>query len=147
VKLYLDNSFLNRPFDDPAIPRNQMEAVILRSIIELVESGQWDLIKSSVHAYENSLNPYPERKAYVEEMLSRANMYQNYTDTIAKRARELQREHGLTRYDARHVASAEIAKANAFITSDQALIKKYNGNLYVVDPITFFKKYDNINKT
>lgn len=147
MKLYLDNSFLNRPFDDPAIPRNQMEAAILRSIVELVEFEQWDLIESSVHVYENSLNPYPERKAYVEELLRRASIYQNYTDAIAKRARELQKEYGLTLYDARHIASAEIAKADVFITSDQTLIKKYNSTLPVVDPITFFKKYDNNNKT
>ena len=147
MKLYLDNSFLNRPFDDAAIPRNQMEAAILDSILLLVQSEQWDLIQSSVHVYENSLNPYPERKAYVEEILRNAKIYQNYTDAIAKRALELQRKYNMTRYDARHVASAEIAKADIFITSDQALIKKFKGELCLLDPIAFFKQYDNYNKT
>jgi hypothetical protein len=29
MKLYLDNSFLNRPFDNPDIPENKIEAEIL----------------------------------------------------------------------------------------------------------------------
>lgn len=56
--VYLDNSFLNRPFDDPELGVNKLEAEILLSIIKLAKNGKVNLINSSVIEYENSVNPF-----------------------------------------------------------------------------------------
>jgi predicted nucleic acid-binding protein len=73
-------------------------------------------------------------------------IYQPYTSAIAKRSRQLQEKYHLTRYDARHIASAEIAGANFFITSDRKLIRKYGGVLSLIDPLLSFEQYGNTSK-
>jgi hypothetical protein len=37
MKIYVDNSFLNRPFDNPEIPENKIDAEILFQILKLVK--------------------------------------------------------------------------------------------------------------
>lgn len=68
MKLYLDNSFLNRPFDDPSVGVNRLETDALRLIVEQVKRGEIHLVNSSTIEYENSLNPFQERKAFVSEV-------------------------------------------------------------------------------
>lgn len=55
--IYLDNSFLNRPFDDPEIGTNKLEAEILSLIVKLASKNKVNIVNSSVIEYENSLNP------------------------------------------------------------------------------------------
>ena len=69
MKLYLDNSFLNRPFDNPNVVQNRLEAEILFLILRLVRERKVILVNSAMIEYENSLNPFPERKAFIKEFL------------------------------------------------------------------------------
>ena len=59
MTLYLDNSFLNRPFDNPNVIINRLEGEVLFLIVELTQKGNVQLVNSSVIEYENSLNPFP----------------------------------------------------------------------------------------
>jgi hypothetical protein len=52
MKLYLDNSFLNRPFDNSDIPENKIEAEILFQILKLVKEGKIILVNSAMIEYE-----------------------------------------------------------------------------------------------
>ena len=118
----------------------------MHAVIELVRAKKLRLVSSSVIEFENSFNPFPERKAFVVSILELASEYGNYAPQMAKRARELQRENDLTRYDARHIATAEAVGADFFITSDVGLLKKYAGALRVVDPLAFFQQYGDYTK-
>ena len=86
MKLYLDNSFLNRPFDDFSIKQNQVEAEVLEWIIEWVKEGKVQLVNSEMIQHENSLNPFPERKEYIESIIELATHYQHITEGIQERA-------------------------------------------------------------
>ncbi len=141
-KIYLDNSILNRPFDEQSNIKNRVERETLFLILKKIEQKELILVHSAIIAYENSLNPFPERKEFVEKVMKLATRYQDYTDEISIRASALKNEYNITSYDARHIASAEIAKIDFFITCDYQLVKKYTGDLKVITPIIFIKNYD-----
>lgn len=87
--LYLDNSFLNRPFDNPDIGTNKLESEVLSLIIKLAKKNKLKIVNSSVIEYENSLNPIRERKIFVKALLRDATNYQNANENIKKKAEDL----------------------------------------------------------
>ena len=141
--VYLDNSFLNRPFDDPEVGTNKLESEVLSLILELVKAGKAGMVNSSVIEYENSLNPITERKTFVKEILKRSKVYQNVDDKTKKRAHFLTQEMMLSPIDALHLATDEQAKADIFITCDYGIIKKYKGGMKTINPLEFLKYYEN----
>lgn len=143
MTLYLDNSFLNRSFDNLDIKMNKLEAEILFVIIDLAEKGKVELVDSSIIEYENSLNPFPERKAFVDKILTQAKTYQNLNQEIEKIAKDLIEELQLDSIDSLHLATAQHSKVDLFITSDYNLVKKYKGSLKVIKPTDFLKYYEN----
>lgn len=145
MTLYLDNSFLNRPFDNPDIRINRLEGEVLFLIIELINKREVNLVNSSVIEYENSLNPFPDRKAFVEEILNKTKIYQNLNAQIEKRSKQLREEMGMTSIDALHLAAAENADVDFLITCDYNIIKKYKGGLKVIVPLDFLNYYENSN--
>lgn len=140
MRVYLDNSTLNRPFDDQSFSKIRLEAMATFFVLELIEKKKVDLIDSSVVEYENSKNPFFERKIWVSVYLSKAKFFQEINPTIKKRAKEIG-SLGISAIDSLHLASAEIAKADYFLTCDQRVIKKYKGPLMVADPIEFVKMF------
>ena len=57
MKVYLDTSVYNRPFDDQTQPRIWLETLAFALILQMVEAESIQLITSSVLEYENSRNP------------------------------------------------------------------------------------------
>lgn len=94
---------------------------------------------------ENSLNPVPKRKIFVEQVISLAKVYLNVTEKIKKRAGELKSQ-GLKPIDALHIATAEVAKIDFFITCDYNLAKRYKGRLKVVIPLEFLNYHESRNQ-
>lgn len=140
--VYLDNSFLNRPFDDPESGVNKLEAEVLLAIIKLAKNGKINLVNSSVIEYENSVNPFPDRKIFVQEILKQSTSYQNINLQTEKRAGIITKDMGVSPIDALHLATGEQAKVDLFITCDYNLIKKYQGNLKIIAPLEFFSHYE-----
>ncbi|MBM3837205.1 MAG: hypothetical protein FJ398_04445 [Verrucomicrobia bacterium] len=60
--LYLDNSVLNRPFDNQRQPRIWLETLSFSLVLTLIEAGDAKLIRSPIHDLENSRNPFPVRR-------------------------------------------------------------------------------------
>jgi len=145
VKLYLDNSFLNRPFDDPSIGKNKLEADALYFVIQRVEVGDVQIVNSTAIVYENSRNPRPDCKEFIEGVMKGASEYIDYTEEAQQRADTLTEEYNLTLLDARHIAIAETAYIDFFITCDHTIIKRYKGEICVVDPLSFIQSYENSN--
>lgn len=142
MKVYLDNSVLNRPFDDPGITINRLETEILFLIIDLIKEGKIILVNSAMIEYENSLNPFPERKIFIEEILGLSKRFQAINQNIKKLAKTLNEDFKIELIDALHIASAQFAKVDFFITSDYNLIKKYRGELNIISPQQFLQEYD-----
>ena len=117
---YLDLCCLNRPFDDQHQPRVRLEAEAVLGLIHLARLGELGWIGSDVLDLESSRNPDADKRGKVEVLLSAA------TSTVTARAheggrgRELQAL-GFTAFDALHIACAESAAVDVFLTTDDRL--------------------------
>jgi predicted nucleic acid-binding protein len=133
VKIYLDNSVLNRPYDDQRQPRVWLETLCFVLILQMVEKGEAELIHSIFHVLENMESPAAERRSWVEACLKLAAHSIPVSREMELRANALSKI-GLTPLDAAHVAAAENAQADYFITCDDRLIRKYRGSLRALTP-------------
>ncbi len=96
------------------------------------------MVNSSVIEYENSKNPFFERKIWISAYLSKATFYQRLNLRIKERAKEIQKLK-IFPIDCLYLASAEAIKVDYFITCDYDIIRRYKGNLKVINPIDFIK--------
>ena len=141
---YLDTSVYNRPFDDQTQPRIWLETLALSLILQLIEDNEAELITSTVVAYENSRNPHEMRRIWVNKVAQLASHNQPVDPTIRQRAATLENE-GLKAIDALHLACAEAAAADYFITCDDRLISRYQrlqsspAQLTVCNPTEFIR--------
>jgi hypothetical protein len=106
VKLYLDNSFLNRLFDDPLIPSNKLEGEVLLWVIDLIQQKKATLVHSPFVEHENSTNPFPDRKSFVAGVMRLATVYQDIDKGTEARAGALVEEMRVQPVDALHLAAA-----------------------------------------
>ncbi|MBL8079060.1 MAG: PIN domain-containing protein [Anaerolineales bacterium] len=140
MKIYLDTSVYNRPFDDQTQPRIWLETLALALVLQFVEAGEAILVNSTMLEFENSRNPFPLRQEWVLRCLEQAKLYQHANNSIRERAEVLER-HGLKAIDSLHVASAESAGADYFLTCDDRLLKKQK---YIaissMNPLDFVQK-------
>lgn len=139
MRIYPDNSILNRPFDDQSQPRIALETQAVVTLLAMVQSGEITLVSSAVIRYENSRNPDLEERRWVEELTRLAKIDQRMNSAIAQRSRELTAR-GLKPLDALHVASAEAAGVVYFLTCDDRLSRHYTGPLTILNPVDFILK-------
>ncbi len=146
MKLYCDTNVYNRCFDEQNQLRIRLECTAIEGIYALAEAGRLELTWSFMLDYENSLNPHADRKEWVE-LLSRL-----CTDTIAPSpqiltlARRLMKLRKLKPRDAIHVACAQFAGCDFFITCDDVLIKRASRGdrrsvlqVPIVNPVEFIR--------
>ncbi len=135
LRLYLDNSVLNRPYDDQRQPRIWLETLALSIILQMAEAGEIELVKSPIHVLENGRSPLAMRRQWVERCLALCAGERPPSEAIRARARVLE-SGGLKPLDALHVACAETA-AGLFLTCDDRLVKRYAGKIAVLNPLDF----------
>ena len=123
-RVYLDTCVYNRPFDDQTQPRVWLETLAFSVILQMIEDGSVALITSTVVSYENSLYPDNVARVWVTRCLALAQENQLINAQIRRRAETLERE-GLKALDALHIACAEAANCDTFITCDDRLVKRY----------------------
>lgn len=139
MRIYIDNSSLNRPFDDCSQPQIKLEAMAIVMILDLTEQNLLSLVNSDIIEYENLKNPLLENKQWVENYLKEASYFQKFNAQIEKRAQELEQQ-SIDSIDALHLSSAEKARVDYFITSDSKIPRKYQGQLTVLGPLDFIRK-------
>lgn len=122
VRIYLDTSVYNRPFDDQGQTRIRLETEAFLLILEKAISGTIRIIASSALEYENSLNSFIERRERVASYLSVASNFIKLNNIIKKRALALENS-GIEPIDALHLAIAE-ENADYFLTCDDGILKK-----------------------
>ena len=64
--LYLDMNVYKRPFDDQRQMRIRLETVAITMIFALIDDGHLSARWSFMLDYENSRNPVPERREFVQ---------------------------------------------------------------------------------
>ena len=134
--LYLDNSVLNRPFDDQRQPRIWLETLSFSLVLTLIEAGEAKLMRSPIHDLENGRNPFTLRRRWIEKCLRLAVARIALNDSIRSRALALEQA-GVKALDALHLACAEAASTERFLTCDDRLIQRYSGRMIVQSPVTF----------
>jgi hypothetical protein len=145
--IYLDVCCLNRPYDDHSQPRIYLEAQAVILILERIEKKEWRGLRSAVHTVEIGRNPDLERRQRVELLLQTGeDALLDEEDEM--RARELQLL-GFDTFDALHIACAEGAEADVFLTTDDRLLKvamrvKTHLRVHIENPLTWLREVTSI---
>jgi predicted nucleic acid-binding protein len=144
MKIYLDVCCLNRPFDDQTQTRIHLEAEAVLAIIQSVEDNEWQWISSDAVAYEISRAPNEERQERLWSLQSRSTERLELTNSILQQAAQLQHL-GFTTYDALHLAFAEFAEVDVFLTTDDKLLKRAQSfreeiKISVVNPLSWLQE-------
>src|SRR5262245_42819031 len=113
MRIYLDVSCLNRPFDDQTQPRIRLESEAVLTILQEVQRGFWTQISSEMADIEIHANPDEDRRAEVALMLPEKSAKVKLTAAVWSRAEELQ-QLGFKPADAAHIAAAEAGHAGVF---------------------------------
>jgi predicted nucleic acid-binding protein len=142
VKLYLDVSCLNRPFDDQTQIRIRQESAAVTQILEEIEAGRWEQVSSRMAVIELQAIRDERRRRRVLALLPESRI--ELTAPIIDRARELVLL-GLGAADAVHAAAAEALQADVLLTCDDRLCRK-GGRLAeelrvrIVNPVEWLKE-------
>ena len=122
IKVYLDTCCLNRPFDDQTQERLRLESEAVLAILSRIEKGEWDWIGSEILIDEIEQTPDTQRLSRTRLLSCFIQESVEIGDKEAKRAEELQKE-GFQLFDALHIACAESAKVDVFLSTDDRLLK------------------------
>ena len=136
MRVYLDTSALNRIFDDQSQPRIYLESSSMLIVFMLIDSGEMQFVTSDVLLFENSNNPYEERREFVSLCVQKAIEILSVDEGILSRAEELEAQN-VKGLDALHIACAEKIAVEYFITCDDNIIKRYQGLLKIQNPADF----------
>jgi predicted nucleic acid-binding protein len=127
MKVYLDLCIYNRPFDDQRQPRIVVETVEFMFLLEKAINKEMTINNSFVLEYENSKSPLIDRRDKIDDLLKIASEYVRYSERLENRAEEIEKR-GFMAMDALHIACAEAAKSDFFITCDDLLLRKGKAN-------------------
>ena len=121
-RIYLDVGCLNRPFDDQRQDRIRLEAEAILLILGRCEAGTWQWLSSAVVEEEVNNTPSRERRSRVRQMLSGSHSTVALTGAAIARAQEV-KAMGFRTYDALHLACAEQATVDIFLTTDDRVLR------------------------
>ncbi len=127
MKVYFDVCCLNRPFDDQNQDRIRLEAEAVLSVLKHVDEGKWKLVSSDTVIYEINKTTDEEKRDRLLPINNRAQIYVTVDETVFNRGSIIQ-EMGFTTYDAMHIACAESAQVDIFLSTDKKLTKRASKN-------------------
>ncbi len=122
TKIYLDTCCLNRPFDDQTQERVRLESEAVLAILSRIEKGEWEWIGSEVLSDEIEQIPDVQKLSRTKLLSGFIRQNVEIGEAETERAKELQKE-GFQVFDALHIACAETAKVDAFLSTDDRLLK------------------------
>ncbi len=132
TKVYFDTCCLNRPFDDQTQVRVRLEAEAVLAILSRIENGEWDWAGSEVLTDEIEQMPDTQKLSRTKLLSGFIQENIEISEKEERRAMELQRD-GFQVFDALHIACAESAKADVFLSTDDRLLKLAKRNSKKLD--------------
>lgn len=141
MRLYLDVCCFNRPFDDQNKIRIRLEAEAKLHIQEAITRKRLELAWSYMLDYENSMNPFVERRRAIARWKAHARINVKETRSILQNATKLSKN-GLKSKDAIHVACAIAAGCGIFLTTDDRILDRAGRvrGIRIIDPPTFIRE-------
>ena len=143
MKVYLDNSMFNRPFDSQTSLRVRIETESKLYVQEKIKSGGLMLIWSYILDFENSQNPFVERKQAIAKWQNLASIDIEETASLLVNAQFFVAS-GIKAKDALHVACAMEGQADYFLSTDDKLLKRLAtlNRIVAMNPVDFIKVLD-----
>ncbi len=131
----------NRPFDNQTDFKILLESEAKLKIQEHIRLSLYDLVWSYILDYENSKNPFRERREQIGKWKKYASIDIDASGDVIQLAKSLNRM-GLKNFDALHIACAISAKADYFLTTDKGILKKSQmvSDIQIKDPIDFIRE-------
>jgi predicted nucleic acid-binding protein len=144
MRIYLDKCCFSRPFDDDVQDRILLEADAVLLILDRVRAGEFTLVGSEALDEEFALDPDENRRRLTRAMLALCHEAVGLEPSDEDRAEELQAL-GFGMADSYHVASAEKAKCDVLLTTDDDLIAKWQRHrrvlrVRVVNPVDWLRE-------
>jgi predicted nucleic acid-binding protein len=144
MKIYLDVCCLNRPFDDQTQERVHLETEAIEFILLRFEKGDWRWVGSEAVVYEVNHLTNMDRRFNIFRLMSLIQESRSVNGRNIARSDQLI-DLGFKALDALHVACAEDAKADVFLTTDDRLQKTAMRNakilkVRVANPLTWLEE-------
>ena len=133
MKLYCDMNVYNRCFDEQTQLRIRLESTAIEGIYAMAEAGLLTLTWSFVLEYENSLNPHADRKEWVQLLSRLCEDKIAPSSAILTLAGRVAKDGKLKPRDALHVACAEFAACDYFVTCDDVVIKRLARQIRILE--------------
>ena len=141
MRLYMDVCCLSRPFDDQLQDKIRFETEAIISMLKRCDlGGDWELIGSDIITLEVQKNKDPVKKQKILLLQQGAAEKIIYNAFIKSRAAEF-RLYNVKLFDSLHLAAAEYANADVFLTTDNQLIKtaaRTDLNIRVENPLKYY---------
>ena len=144
MKIYLDVCCLNRPFDDQTQERVHLETEAIEFILLRFEKGDWRWVGSEAVIYEVNHVTNMDRRFNIFRLMSLIQESRSVNERNIARSDQLI-DLGFKALDALHIACAEDAKADVFLTTDDRLQKTAMRNakilkVRVANPLTWLEE-------
>lgn len=123
MRVYLDNCALNRLYDDQSQDRIRLEAVAVSLVMKHFQERSWTWIGGEILDWEVRRTPDRERRRKLTVLTGWVSDRVPLTAGLKERGLTL-RSTGFKWRDALHVASAEVGRADVFLTTDDAVLKR-----------------------
>jgi hypothetical protein len=127
MRLSLDICCLKRPFDDLSSTRVRVEAEAVLALLQAAPA-KVQLIHARAQDLENAQNPVRLRAERVRRWLDLWPVFSLPDDQLVTRTKELM-SLGFKSFDAFHLSSAELCRADVFATCDDALMARAKSQL------------------
>lgn len=126
MKIYLDNCCYNRILDDRSNSQIYYERNSVMLILELIEKEAVELVGSEMLVKEMNDLSDSYKKSVLQMMYGLCSEEIRVNSAILDRAEEIRHCSNIKYKDSIHLACAEVAKADALLTTDKKFIN--NGN-------------------
>jgi predicted nucleic acid-binding protein len=124
-KIYLDSCCVSRPYDNQTQNRIKSESAAIMRIITRFWHGEWQSITSKVLQFEINQISDLTKRSFVKALFASIPQTIFVSVGVSEIFRGKQLEAlGFKEYDALHIACAETAKADVFLTTDDAVIRR-----------------------
>lgn len=139
MKIYLDNCCYNRPYDDQSYLSISLETQAKLLVQSLIKQKRLELASSFILDYENSCNPYTDRKTAVKNFLD--DNVSDYiggekSEEVIARAEKVMAT-GVKMKDSCHIVCAEMMKCDYLLSTDKRMLKYKSDSLKLMNPIEF----------
>ena len=141
MRVYLDHCCYNRPFDDQTQLRVRLETEAKLAVQQQMRNGEIEYVWSDMLANEVEESPFWEQREWIEAWAPGACAFVPTTAAIEQAAEKFMRL-GVKPADSIHLASAEAAECDCFLTVDGGILKKVNfaGRVIVANPLVYVQE-------